>query len=484
MKPSFPRLLQWLGVAVFLVAIVGLNYDFESEAGKVMNSTLNPEISSMQSTITYLGYAEISDSDGNQSQSVSVPSSTDFALAFIGGWRSGANPSVTSISLGGTAMTSVGSSISNANGAAYMYYVNTTPGSKTFASTQSNSWTEGGKAVLLFFSGVHQSLPIRSSSALNNSGNATLSFNSMTSSSGDMAVIQMQGYSSTSVDVDLSAQTKIFENGSAFNSEYNAAAYKVATASTISLSGYGNYPGAVVAVLKPETLSEALEGLPVGHWTFDGNDIVWSDTSTEIKDVSGQGNHGNAVGLTTASVTRGKLGQGLSFNGTSDYVATGSTVNFGGAQIITVSFWLFMSAYVNDGSPVIALGDSLFTNGAFSLRPNGDTVFNAWEILTYDGGSRLETFERPSAGEWHHFSFILDNSTVAGDMRVFVDGSEVMTTLEWADKTTSGAFRTDTLNMMTQPSVGDYLAGKLDDVRIYNRALSTTEIMSLYDMGK
>jgi hypothetical protein len=208
---------------------------------------------SITNPIKYLGYAEVADSDGTQSQSITVPTGADFALAFIGGWRSGANPSVTSISLGGTTMTSVGSSVSNSNGAAYMYYATTSVGSKTFASTQDNAWTEGGKAVLLFFSGVHQTSPIRDSDAGNLGDNNTIWFTGLTSVEGDLGVLQMQGYAttSTSVDVDIAAQMKIFENTTAFNSDYNAAAYRKALGTSLDMACFGNFPSAVVAVLKP-----------------------------------------------------------------------------------------------------------------------------------------------------------------------------------------------------------------------------------------
>src|SRR3990167_8880079 len=57
----------------------------------------------------------------------------------------------------------------------------------------------------------------------------------------------------------------------------------------------------------------------VGHWTFDGRDM-----GPNVRDRSGQGNHGNlvlgATGNTSTTTIPGKLGQALSFDGVNDYV--------------------------------------------------------------------------------------------------------------------------------------------------------------------
>jgi Laminin G domain. len=69
-----------------------------------------------------------------------------------------------------------------------------------------------------------------------------------------------------------------------------------------------------------KTPTSPLEQGLVGHWTFDGPDVDWASTTAEIKDRSGQGNHGDAQGgVNTRSVTPGPLGQGMEFDGVDDY---------------------------------------------------------------------------------------------------------------------------------------------------------------------
>ena len=609
--------------------------------------------------ITYLGYTEVSDSDGNQSQSVTVPANTDFALAFISGWRSGTNPSVSSISLGGTAMTSVGSSVSDADGAAYMYYVNTTSGTKTFASTQSNSWTEGGKAVLLYFSGVDQSSPIRSSSAQNATNTATLSFSGMTSQTGDMAVLQMQSYSSVNVDVDLSGQTKIFENAVAFNSEYNAAAYKTATGTTIDLSGSGDYPNGVAAVLKPASYTSAqhlsvaspssaldfangasftitgwfnrdtfandhtilstksgqstesdgyiayiddatdqliirfdengstdartftststftttgwhhlalswndsapdsilyVDGKPdgsgsgtafasmgdlsntnpfsigaeidgdnpfdgklddiriygyalsadqvkkiynttsptqpidtslVGHWTFDGTDIQ----GTTAIDRSSLGNNGTITGTTK---TIGKLGQALSFNGSSDVVnVTGlSLPDWQTASGYTISMWVKDFPDNIQDVVIFEMWNSGDTNERIRLSSNNYVSYQRLQVLVGRQFSSNEGYildyaysSVSATTEWHHLVVTANSSRTA----LFYNGAEVGSD---SSITTSGSFTFSNIRIGGGASNYNggasttYAGALIDDVRIYNRTLSATEIVNLYSVGK
>lgn len=197
--------------------------------------------------VEYKGYVIVSgDYDGSVSQSVTVPAGATYALAYVGGDNS---RTFSAMSLDGTAMTSIVTG-SGAYGVNRLWGVATTEGSKTFAYTASGNFSDGGAAVLLFFSGVDS---VRSStgSGLNSLG--TLSLASMASQSGDVAVIVglHDGFSSpTAQDVDLNSQTKVVENANYNNRGYGAA-YKTATGSTIVMQMYGDWPAACGAVLVP-----------------------------------------------------------------------------------------------------------------------------------------------------------------------------------------------------------------------------------------
>ena len=234
----------------------------------------------------------------------------------------------------------------------------------------------------------------------------------------------------------------------------------------------------------------------VGHWTFDGNDVDWGNTGTEIKDVSGQGNDGDAVGLTTASVTRGKLGQGLSFNGTSDYIgASYSSFNFTAANKYTWVFWAKPSGF------------AAYTPLWFSTFSY--TCFSGSDLSIYAHSTSDSVPGPVTAG----VSFVVSNSGVGGYFGIHTTDN-VLAIDEWnniavtydgtlsdTNKVTlyiDGVDRTDRTDIYDTVAPGDFVAndtfigsddctmfaGYLDDVRMYSRVLSASEIVNLYNVSK
>ncbi len=197
----------------------------------------------------------------------------------------------------------------------------------------------------------------------------------------------------------------------------------------------------------------------VGYWTFDGRDIKWSDTTTEIKDISGNANHGDAVGLTTASVIPGKLGQALSFNGTSD------EIDFSGPTVTnthTVSFWF--------------KADPNISGSWNSLLGEADSVFVFYYDASYDKiryfyGANPYTNTVFTRGTWYHMAFVSNSGTGT----FYINGVQDSTGISSTGFTLLG---------IGEVNIGDNFKGSIDDVRIYNRALSITEISDLYNMGK
>ena len=249
----------------------------------------------------------------------------------------------------------------------------------------------------------------------------------------------------------------------------------------------------------------------VGYWTFDGRDIKWSDTGTEIKDISGNGNHGNAQGsLATTSVTPGKLGQALSFDGdTSEgYVAitdsgSGSSLDFANGSSITISAWIQPTSFPVSGVGVILSKD---TQGSCGYETN-------YELMWYDGGDLgcvaatcPLRFHYRSSGIDHNFTTdTLGDSVVLGEWQqvvftsTFGTGSsaklyrngQLLSSGAWySGSGNSAPLQSDqpvwigAANACGGESVDEEFVGGIDDVRIYSRALSASEVADLYNMGK
>jgi len=175
----------------------------------------------------------------------------------------------------------------------------------------------------------------------------------------------------------------------------------------------------------------------------------------------------------------------LQFDGVDSSVSTNSTINFN-SDIITLSFWLNWTDFSDNDDLLMELSSNYNSNDAtFLLNPNTSSTgkFNVSIQDGVGGGAlyRQETFNRPTSGEWHHYAIILDNSTTAGDITVFLDGAEQPTTINVDTKDQSGNFKTDTLYFMARADTSNFGLGTLDAVQIYSRALPHHEIMSLYN---
>jgi len=102
-------------------------------------------------------------------------------------------------------------------------------------------------------------------------------------------------------------------------------------------SGYFLYGGVFGSMTLNKTSLTLDDGL-VGHWTFDGADMI-----NNVADASGQGNHGSLKGQTATSSVRGKIGQGLEFDGLDDYVNMGDVLDVGTGDF-TASAWIRTSS--------------------------------------------------------------------------------------------------------------------------------------------
>ncbi len=211
----------------------------------------------------------------------------------------------------------------------------------------------------------------------------------------------------------------------------------------------------------------------VGYWTFDGKDINWTAATTT--DRSGNGNTGTLVNMSaTTSPVVGKIGQALGFNGTSQYVngGTGASLNLTGNQ--SYSVWIKPTAS-SGNKPVICNNDAGLYSNAFCLyirnSPGTDIGFqvdpNGTNIAAFQSGTI-------SYGKWNHIVGVLNGSNVS----VYLNG---VLTYSGAGAPTSVTRSFE--GVLIGSGVSLFYPGAIDDVRIYNRALSASEVLQLYDMG-
>lgn len=219
-------------------------------------------------------------------------------------------------------------------------------------------------------------------------------------------------------------------------------------------SGVNDYPEA------PEEESE-----PVVHYDFDSVD------GTTVKDVSGNGKDATAVG--NVSYDTGKLGKGISLNGTDAYVKLPEDVIYG-LYNMSISAWINPEQVVN-WARVFDFG-----NGEASPPyPNLFlTVHNSSgnTRLAYEDGTNSHVDTAAFAtNTWTHITVTISGSKAV----LYVNGNK-------AAENTSFHMLPFQISEMTSNYIGksNYTAdslfkGDIDDFRIYNRALGSDEIAML-----
>jgi hypothetical protein len=226
-----------------------------------------------------------------------------------------------------------------------------------------------------------------------------------------------------------------------------------------------------------DSLSKGL----VGWWTFDGQDTAGSI----IYDRSGQGNNGFLNGASSTNPrVKGKLGQALSFDGVDDYVNIARNASLEPANAITVSTWFYWDDPSNSvnapivGIPYTADQEPYLSYLLQQISTSNDIGF----AVTIDGSRDVGVSKTVTTKTWHHLVGTWSSSERS--TKLYVDGAVAAT-----NTTNSG-----TLSYYNEPlRIGWYsfpatrpeafIDGLIDDVRIYNRALTADEIKRLYRIG-
>ena len=184
---------------------------------------------------------------------------------------------------------------------------------------------------------------------------------------------------------------------------------------------------------------------------------------SSVADASGSGNGGTISG---ASWTTGRFGGALSFNGTNNWV-TVPDANSLDLTRFTISAWVKLAS-TQSGWRTVALKEK--TNGlAYALYANG--VSPSAPAVWIDAGSEVGTGTGASAlpaGVWSYVTGTYDGSA----LRLYVDG------VLKATRNTTGtiAATTGPLRIGGNAVWTEWFNGALDEIRIYNRALSAAEI--------
>ena len=194
------------------------------------------------------------------------------------------------------------------------------------------------------------------------------------------------------------------------------------------------------------------------------------ESGTTAADASGAGNEGTLVKMDDADWVDGKFGKALDFDGVDDHVTLGADVGLGldNPAEFTLSAWIKLDRAGN--FPMVFSKDGTELN----LRLNANTRLPALRI---EGANHtVAAGNEVPVGEWHQVASTFNDRD--NQVRLYIDGAKVgeFSFNKTVDTTGKDAF-------VGRRSDGYYFPGVIDDLRVYQVALSDTEVAELYGDG-
>ena len=201
----------------------------------------------------------------------------------------------------------------------------------------------------------------------------------------------------------------------------------------------------------------------VGFWPFDGNPT----------DQSSFGNGGTAVGATLTTDRFGQANSAYLFNGSSSIDVGTNGFPSGANTESTISAWFYLSSNSSSVSYLFCYGPTNPTNG--SIFGIGKYGFGGAFGTYYGGACDVISGVSLPINSWHQLT-VTQNS---GNMNFYLDAVLIYS----ASGCTSNNVNPTSAKIGKATWNGDAWSGKIDDVRIWNRILSPTEINQVYFLG-
>ena len=227
---------------------------------------------------------------------------------------------------------------------------------------------------------------------------------------------------------------------------------------------------AVCTITNNDIQPISLTGL-VGYWKFD------EDSGTSANDSSPNNNDGTL--LNSPAWVAGKFGNALSFDGIDDYVEVGDKATLDGFNDLSVSLWL--QANTNQIGVLVNKYENGANNGYYLAI--GDR-FSPSDRLTFlvDNSSedRILTDRSVTDGQWHHVVAIYKGGF---GPKIYIDSVEQSALRDGSAQSSIGTSpgRSFRIGQYSPGGYNFYFKGLMDDVQIYNRELSASEVSQIYN---
>jgi len=211
--------------------------------------------------------------------------------------------------------------------------------------------------------------------------------------------------------------------------------------------------------------------------------VAWYPFNGNANDSSGNGNNGTVHGATPTTDRFGNPGKAYSFNGTNAYIGVPNSSSLSIVGDITISAWIYDYGDNGAGYHTVLTKDlsgSWSYNMSISLIAGG-TGQEYKKVVSGRRNNPTGDFKFSNVAidtnRWTHLVVTIKNDTI----HFFEDGVDIGFIASLGDVFTIPMIDQNIgLTIGWNNEAGQWMSGKLDDIRIYNRTLNVTEIGSLY----
>jgi len=205
-----------------------------------------------------------------------------------------------------------------------------------------------------------------------------------------------------------------------------------------------------------------------GYWRQEGN---------------GNDSTSNSYNMTSTNVSwgtsYGKFNQGASFNGSNSIQRRANTLQLTGN--FSLSCWVYFNNVASDQTLIVnELTGSSFGPYYLQFKQSSGSKFSFWVVGTPSGNAEIFSTTSPSTGQWYFITATRDGTNI----NLYVNGIlEAQTAWSTTQTTNSGNY----LQFGGTQNAGGtnfrLLNGYLDDIAIFSRALTPSEVLFLYKEG-
>jgi glucose/arabinose dehydrogenase len=252
-------------------------------------------------------------------------------------------------------------------------------------------------------------------------------------------------------EIASSPSTTYYDSGLAPSTTYR---YRVrASDPTGNLSGYSNIATALTTSGSPQPL-----GLVAGYGFNESS-------GTNANDQSGNGNTGSLTSG-AARTASGKYGSAASFDGTDDVMVVPDANSLDLSSGMTLEAWVYPTTTLSNWKAILQKeSDAYFLNGNTSNDKVG--------VGGTFAGSCCTVLESPGAlpaNQWTHVAGTYDGA----QLRLYLNGTQVASQARTGSLQVTGS----PLRIGGNTYSTEFFPGRIDEVRVYNRALSQSEIQT------